>query len=78
VSRVVRILQERRERELTRLCVSLASFPAPLHSEKGADLAEYALLLALIVVVAMPPIACLGVKAKYVFIYIAAQLACVP
>jgi len=60
---------------LTYLYVYLKTFLASLRDEEGADLAEYALLLALIAVVAILAITLLGQNVRDIFGYIANQLA---
>jgi len=52
---------------LSYLYAYLRSFLAPLRDEKGADLAEYALLLALIAVVAIAILTTLGTQITAVF-----------
>ncbi len=52
---------------LSYLYVYLRSLLAPLGDERGADLAEYALLLALIAVVAIATITLLGNQIASVF-----------
>ena len=60
---------------LSYLYAYLRSFLAPLRDEKGADLAEYALLLALIAVVAIAVLTTLGTQIAAVFEYVRATLA---
>jgi Flp pilus assembly pilin Flp len=59
---------------LTYLYAYLRSFLAPLREEKGADLAEYALLLALIAIACIVAIGVLSTQIQLVFNHIGSVL----
>ena len=60
---------------LTYFYVYLRGFLAPLRDEKGAELAEYALLLALIAVVAIATLTGLGEQIAAIFAAVTEALA---
>ena len=62
---------------LSYVSVALRSILAPLRNERGADLAEYALLLALIAVVVIGAVTIMGSEVATLFNTIVAHLVAV-